>query len=39
VAAGRVRARDFDWPTVAAAVLRVYRAAIAADPRQVAGVR
>jgi phosphatidylinositol alpha-mannosyltransferase len=38
-AAGRARARDFDWPTVAAAVLRVYRAAIAADPRQVASVR
>jgi phosphatidylinositol alpha-mannosyltransferase len=34
-AAGRVRARDFGWPAVAAAVLRVYRAAIAADPRRV----
>jgi phosphatidylinositol alpha-mannosyltransferase len=34
-AAGRVRAADFGWPAVAAAVLRVYRAAIAADPRRV----
>jgi phosphatidylinositol alpha-mannosyltransferase len=33
--AGRERARDFAWPTVASAVLRVYRAAIAADPRRV----
>jgi phosphatidylinositol alpha-mannosyltransferase len=38
-AAGRVRAGDFGWPVVAAAVLRVYRAAIAADPRRAAGVR
>ncbi|TQM45187.1 phosphatidylinositol alpha-mannosyltransferase [Pseudonocardia cypriaca] len=40
-AAGRVRARDFAWPSVAAAVVQVYRAAIAADPRRVAaqGVR
>ena len=36
-AAGRARAAAFDWPVVAAAVLRVYRAAVAADPRQVAG--
>jgi phosphatidyl-myo-inositol alpha-mannosyltransferase len=35
-AAGRARAADFGWPAVAAAVLRVYRAAIAADPRRVA---
>jgi phosphatidylinositol alpha-mannosyltransferase len=35
-AAGRARAADFGWPVVAAAVLRVYRAAIAADPRRVA---
>lgn len=34
-AAGRERARDFAWPAVASAVLRVYRAAIAADPRRV----
>jgi phosphatidylinositol alpha-mannosyltransferase len=34
-AAGRARAADFDWPVVAAAVLRVYRAAVAADPRRV----
>jgi phosphatidylinositol alpha-mannosyltransferase len=38
-AAGRVRAGHFGWTVVAAAVLRVYRAAIAADPRRVAGVR
>ena len=38
-AAGRVRAGHFGWPAVTASVLRVYRAAIAADPRQVAGVR
>jgi phosphatidylinositol alpha-mannosyltransferase len=39
-AAGRARARAFAWPEVAAAVARVYRAAIAADPRrQVEGVR
>lgn len=36
-AAGRRRAADFDWPVVAESVLRVYRAAIAADPRR--GVR
>ncbi|MHA6625569.1 glycosyltransferase family 4 protein [Pseudonocardia sichuanensis] len=35
-AAGRVRAQDFGWPAVAAAVVRVYRAAVAADPRRVA---
>jgi phosphatidylinositol alpha-mannosyltransferase len=34
-AAGRERAAAFDWPVVAAAVLRVYRAAVAADPRLV----
>lgn len=32
-AAGRERARRYAWPVVAAAVLRVYEAAIAADPR------
>jgi phosphatidyl-myo-inositol alpha-mannosyltransferase len=36
-AAGQARAAAFDWPVVAAAVLRVYRAAIAADPRRVPG--
>jgi phosphatidyl-myo-inositol alpha-mannosyltransferase len=35
-AAGRSRAADFGWPAVAAAVERVYRAAIAADPRRTA---
>jgi len=35
-AAGRVRAADFSWPVVATSVLRVYRAAVAADPRRVA---
>ncbi len=35
--AGRERAAAFDWPVVAREVLRVYRAAIAADPRIVAG--
>jgi phosphatidylinositol alpha-mannosyltransferase len=35
-AAGRLRAADFDWPVVAASVVRVYRAAVAADPRRVA---
>ncbi|WP_098960190.1 glycosyltransferase family 4 protein [Pseudonocardia sp. N23] len=34
-AAGRVRAAAFDWPVVAGAVLQVYRAAVAADPRRV----
>jgi phosphatidyl-myo-inositol alpha-mannosyltransferase len=33
--AGQARAAEFDWPVVASAVLRVYRAAIAADPRRV----
>ena len=33
-AAGRARAADFGWPAVAAAVERVYRAAVAADPRR-----
>jgi phosphatidylinositol alpha-mannosyltransferase len=33
--AGQARAAEFDWPVVAASVLRVYRAAIAADPRRV----
>jgi phosphatidylinositol alpha-mannosyltransferase len=37
--AGRMRASEFGWPVVAAAVLRVYRAAIAADPRRAASVR
>ena len=36
-AAAQVRAAAFDWPVVAADVLRVYRAAIAADPRRVPG--
>lgn len=31
--AGRARAREYAWPVVAAAVLRVYEAAVAADPR------
>ena len=34
--AGRVRVADFGWPAVAGSVLRVYRTAIAADPRRVA---
>jgi phosphatidylinositol alpha-mannosyltransferase len=33
-AAGRARAAEFDWPLVAADVERVYRAAVAADPRR-----
>ncbi|WP_028927723.1 glycosyltransferase family 4 protein [Pseudonocardia acaciae] len=33
-AAGAERAARWDWPLVAAAVLRVYEAAIAADPRR-----
>ncbi len=37
-AAASARAGDFGWPAVAAAVLRVYRAAVAADPRRVVGV-
>jgi len=35
--AGRARASRYDWPVVAAEVLRVYRAAIAADPRASTG--
>jgi phosphatidylinositol alpha-mannosyltransferase len=35
--AGSVRAAAYDWPVVAAAVLQVYRAAVAADPRRVTG--
>jgi len=37
--AGQARAAEYDWPVVASAVLRVYRAAIAADPRRVPGTR
>lgn len=33
-AAGRARAAEFAWPVVAASVERVYRAAVAADPRR-----
>ena len=33
-AAGRARAADFDWALVVADVERVYRAAVAADPRR-----
>ncbi len=33
-AAGRVRAAEFEWSLVAADVERVYRAAVAADPRR-----
>jgi phosphatidylinositol alpha-mannosyltransferase len=33
--AGRERVAAFDWSVVAAAVLRVYEAAVAADPRRV----
>ena len=35
VRAGRARVRAFDWSSVAAAVLRVYEVAVAADPRGV----
>jgi phosphatidylinositol alpha-mannosyltransferase len=38
-AAGRARALAYDWPVVAAAVERVYRAAVAADPRPGARAR
>jgi phosphatidylinositol alpha-mannosyltransferase len=38
-AAGHRRAADFDWPVVANAVLQVYRAAVAADPRPLAASR
>jgi phosphatidylinositol alpha-mannosyltransferase len=34
-AAGQARAARYDWPVVASAVLRVYEAAIAADPRRL----
>lgn len=34
--AGRRRAERYAWPVVAAAVLRVYEAAVAADPRRLA---
>ena len=34
-AAARSRVTAFDWPSVAAAVVRVYRTAAAADPRRV----
>jgi phosphatidyl-myo-inositol alpha-mannosyltransferase len=37
-AAGRARVRAFDWSAVAAAVLRVYEVAVAADPRRVAAL-
>jgi phosphatidyl-myo-inositol alpha-mannosyltransferase len=36
-AAARARAERYDWPVVAGAVLRVYEAAVAADPRRLAG--
>jgi phosphatidylinositol alpha-mannosyltransferase len=35
-AAGNARVRQYDWSTVCAQVLRVYEAAVAADPRRVA---
>lgn len=38
-AAGRARAAHYDWPVVAASVLRVYEVAIAADPRRLAAGR
>ncbi|MBO0875782.1 MAG: glycosyltransferase family 4 protein, partial [Pseudonocardia sp.] len=38
-AAGSVRAARWDWPVVAAEVLRVYDAAIAADPRRLVAHR
>jgi len=38
-AAGRARAAEFAWPVVAASVERVYRAAVAADPRGIAPPR
>jgi phosphatidyl-myo-inositol alpha-mannosyltransferase len=34
-AAAQARAAEFDWPVVASAVLQVYQAAVAADPRRV----
>ncbi len=36
--AGQLRVRRFDWPVVAGAVVRVYQAAVAADPRRAVGV-
>lgn len=36
-AAGRARVARYDWPVVAASVVRVYQAAMAADPRRVVG--
>lgn len=36
-AGGRARVARFDWPVVAAEVVRVYQAAMAADPRRVIG--
>jgi len=33
--AGRQRAAEFDWAAVAVSVLRVYRTAVAADPRRL----
>jgi phosphatidylinositol alpha-mannosyltransferase len=38
-AAASARAARWDWPVVAAEVLRVYDAAIAADPRRLAAHR
>jgi phosphatidyl-myo-inositol alpha-mannosyltransferase len=38
-ATGRARAVAFDWPVVARSFVRVYRAAVAADPRRVAPPR
>ncbi len=35
-ASGRHRAARYDWPVVAGEVIRVYQAAIAADPRRLA---
>jgi phosphatidyl-myo-inositol alpha-mannosyltransferase len=37
--AGQARAAVYDWPVVAAAVERVYRAAVAADPRSAPEAR
>lgn len=39
VAAGRKRVQAYDWSVVAHAVLRVYEAAISADPRRVSAIR
>ena len=38
-AAGRKRVEAYDWSVVARAVLRVYEAAISADPRRVSATR